>query len=138
MCDFCNNSIPEIETIITDATGSKTYCPNDLITHLADGLLDFKPIPTLSDEVFKRPGAVKIQDRNTTYILAPQTARRLINRSLSTFELARLMRNRDCADIPTGDEYYEIHDDFYTHDGTAIQPCISNRELNDLYESFER
>ena len=138
MCDFCNNSIPEIETTITDAAGSKVYCPNDLIVQLVSGQMDLKPIITLVDEVFKRPGAVKVEDKETTYVLTPQSARRLINHSLSKFELAQLMRNRGCKDIPAGSEYYQIHDDFYASDGTAIQPCVSNLELNDLYEGFER
>ena len=132
MCDLCNSDW-SIDVTLTDKGGSRVYCPNHLISELGLGMLYFIPDKTLVDEITRKPGAVKFQSAEETYILNPDAMRRLINRSLRAEELEIILKDRGLTEIPDGSKYFQIHNDFYDEEKLPLQTCLTAEELGDLY-----
>ena len=132
MCDLCNFDW-SIDVTLTDKNGSKVYCPNHLISELGLGRLNFIPDKTLVDEITRKPGAVKFQTTDETYVLNPGAMRRLINRSLRASELEVILKNRGLTEIPDGSKYFQIHNDFYDEERLPLNICLTAEELRDLY-----
>jgi len=128
MCDFCFKDMGVIEQKISDGRNrTLSLCPNHVVTALFSGMLDFEPDPKLTCEITGQKGAVKYEDADATYILAPDIMLRLINLSLHKREYRKLIKNRN-GKIP-----FLLHDDFYGDDGTAYQPRMSNASLKKMY-----
>ena len=132
MCDLCNFDW-SIDVTLTDKDCSKTYCPNHLTRELGAGRLNFIPDKTLVDEITRKPGAVKFQSADETYILNPGAMRRLINRSLMVSELEVILKDRGLTEIPDGSKYFQIHNDFYDEEKLPLNICLTALDLRNLY-----
>lgn len=137
MCVACGRKM-QIDVVLTDARGSRSYCPNHLVEALLSGKLRFKPNMKVKDELRGEYGAVKFVSpfSREQYILSPATMRRLINHSLYKAEYKGLIRNlknrgqfNGYGNLP-----YMIHDDFYTEDGESWQYCMPNPQLTKMYQ----
>lgn len=137
MCDLCNVDF-YVDVTLTDKDGSKVYCPNHLTRELGAGRLNFIPDKTLVDEITRKPGAVKFQSADETYILNPGAMRRLINRSLRAEELEIILKDRGLTEIPDGSKYFQIHNDFYDEKGLPLQVCLTAEDLRELYPKADK
>ena len=137
MCDFCGKNI-SVDYVVADGHGRRRVCPNHLLGFCATGRLILTPDRSLKDELTGANGAVMLQSvafGAEQYVLSPDSMYRLINHSLYKKEWQGLVRNLRRKGIFSGYEElpYLLHLDFYTEDGTALQPAVTNRELKALY-----
>ena len=137
MCVKCGKKT-QIDIVLTDANGSRAYCPNHIIEACLAGKLRFVPNNKFVDDVKHQKGAVKFYSpySGEVYFLAPATMRRLINHSLYKAEFKGIVRTLHSRGFKGGYGQlpYELHDDFYAPDGFAYQPAVPNPQLTKIYE----
>jgi hypothetical protein len=98
-----------------DKNGIQSLCLNCCIIKEMENALILENNEDFICEVSNKKGAVKYTCGNEVYILDKEIMHRLIRRHLKPEEYLKLSSNRT-------ELTYMIHDDFYTEDGTALQP----------------
>lgn len=113
VCCGCHKHYSMIIEKITDANGSRFFCPNCLAIRYHD--MSLVNIPSLKDDVTGKPGAVVFESYKERYQLDAECMRRLISHRLNTREVRALRQKY-------GANAFMLHDDFYDDKGHAIQP----------------
>lgn len=105
-----------IEIQLADAKGEKSYQPNDIVIAMLEGLKDkLVPIDGVSSIINGEP-AIYYRTREAELALTPDQAYRLVMLALTPKEFIAI-----CDAVGAT---YELHDDFYTEDGVALQARI--------------
>ena len=115
ICSKCGKNYPTIAIAIKDLNGEKIFCPNCLITSYINSELNLVDDPKIIDDVSGKNGAVEFISENEHYNLHHKRMLRLIAHNLLPEEY-RVLANK------YGSDKYEIHDDFYSEYGIALQP----------------
>lgn len=112
VCCDCHKHYPIIIEKITDANGSRFFCPNCLAFSCHD--MSLVNIPNLQDDITGKPGAVVFEAYKERYQLDAECMRRLISHSLKPHEVLALRKKY-------GAEVFMLHDDFYDDEGHTLQ-----------------
>lgn len=105
-----------IDIEIVDASGTKKYTPNDLAMDyiVKRRHTELQPIPGKFSIVSNEP-AVLYRTQEAELALTPEELGRLARRSLTSREFFAI-----CDAVGAT---YELHDDFYSVEGLALQPA---------------
>lgn len=116
MCNACSSNSPIVKVTITDKNQVATFCHNCLAVKVINKEVNFENNYKFICDVTKKPGAVKYESADETYILSSDILERLILHSLTKDEYFALIEKY-------GENSYMLHDDFYDPStGEAMQP----------------
>lgn len=121
-CEECQVNMPDNVIIkLIDKYKTQCYCPNCIAIKEQTNDLYLENDPDLFCEVTNQWGAVGFASGDETYFLDKEIMHRLLQHNLypEEYKILRAKQN--------GFQYM-THEDFYTKDGTALQPLIQNEE----------
>ena len=114
-CENCKKDYGEIIIKLKDNMGEQSFCPNCLALMVCNQDLYLENDMSLKDDVTGKWGAIEFLSGDEHYVLEKERMIRLICKNLRKEEYLVLSQKY-------GADKYELHDDFYLEDGTAIQP----------------
>ena len=114
-CMKCNRDYGDVEVVLTDACGPRTYCPNCLLVAFQEDELDLVNNDNWYDDVSGKRPAIEYRSKNERYMLEYKRLIRLISRRLMKREWLALVNKY-------GFDKYMLHSDFYAPDGKPLQP----------------
>lgn len=117
VCNRCECERDNIVFILTDGIGQRVLCPNCAAVAFQNNELSFINNPNLVDDISGKPGAVEFVSDGERYVLERRSMMRLISHNLKQSEWKILAAKYG----PNG---FMLHDDFYSEDGTALQPMM--------------
>lgn len=116
-CENCNIHCENLIIRLTDKNETKLLCPNCVAIKSSNHTLHFENNPYIKDDITQIWGAVRFESNGERYCLEKETMYRLLSHNLKPDEYFALCRIYSPFN-------FMLHDDFYTSNGTAIQPEI--------------
>ena len=110
---------------LKDKMGEQSFCPTCLALMVYNNDLYLENDISLKDDVTGKWGAVEYLSGDEHYVLEKGTMIRLICHNLKKDEYLILTKKY-------GSDKFQLHDDFYLEDGSAIQPM----EIDDFSDNL--